>query len=197
MREKEPLVDRIIPWAIAAGVAVFLVMMVLGAIFGFAPVSDDKKGLDLSILTMKRADATLDQAREIEERARILLQKTEESLWATRLSEANRNVCVSWYGEPYHGRLAASGIIYDMNARHVAHRWLPFGTRVMFYNPLNGTISHGVIVDRGPFIDGRTFDLSYFMAEELGIIESGIAIVRCWVPELPGELYIGRTSIGD
>jgi rare lipoprotein A (peptidoglycan hydrolase) len=157
----------------------------------------DKKGLDLAILTMERADATLDRAKEIEEQAWILLEKTEASLWSIRLSEANRNVCVSWYGEPYHGRLAASGIAFDMNSRHVAHRWLPFGTRVMFYNPLNGTMSYGIIVDRGPFIDGRAFDLSYFMAEELGVVESGVAIVRCWVTELPGEMCAGRPSEED
>jgi rare lipoprotein A len=125
------------------------------------------------------------------------MHKTEGYLWALRLSEANRNVCISWYGEPYNGRLAASGIRFDMNARHVAHRWLPFGTKVAFYNPLNGAVSHGVIVDRGPFIDGRAFDISYSMALELGVVECGIAIVRCWVPELPGELLIGRPSSED
>lgn len=175
---------------LAAGLA--LVALDLG------PRPRQSQKLDLAPLTLHEADETLAKAQEIGEQARIIMRKTEESLWALRLSEANRNVCVSWYGEPYNGRLVASGVRFDMNARHVAHRWLPFGTKVMFYNPLNGAMSNGVIVDRGPFIDGRAFDISYSMALELGIVECGIAIVRCWVPELPGELSVtGRASTGD
>lgn len=183
--------------ALAFSAAVLIITGIALCAFLPEPRPRQSQKLDLALLTLREADETLAKAQEIGEQARIIMRRTEESLWALRLSEANRNVCVSWYGEPYHGRLAASGVRFDMNARHVAHRWLPFGTKVMFYNPLNRTVSNGVIVDRGPFIDGRIFDLSYSMALELGIVECGIAIVRCWVPELPGELYIGRVSEED
>jgi hypothetical protein len=173
----------------------FFVVGVYGVFFASGALSSPRARLaqkvDPARLSLRAADETLSRAKELGEQARILLGRAETALWAARLSEADRNVCVSWYGKPYHGRLAASGVRFDMNDRHVAHRWLPFGTKVMFYNPLNGEVSHGVVVDRGPFIDGRIFDVSYFMAEELGMVEQGIAIVRCWVPELPGELDVG------
>lgn len=34
----------------------------------------------------------------------------------------------SWYGDPYHGRKAANGEIYDMNTFTAAHKSLPFET---------------------------------------------------------------------
>ncbi len=174
-----------------------LAIGVCSIFIGLAPGPMKGQGVDLAALTLRRAEASLDRAKELHEQSMILLQKAEGELWAARLSEANRNVCVSWYGKPYHGRFTTSGVRFDMNARHVAHRWLPFGTKVVFYNPLNGEVSHGTIVDRGPFIDARAFDVSFLMAKELGIIEPGIAIVRCWVTELPGELLRGRPSTGD
>jgi len=36
----------------------------------------------------------------------------------------------SWYGDPYHGRRAANGEIYDKNKMTAAHRTLPFVTTV-------------------------------------------------------------------
>ncbi len=183
--------------ALAFAAAVFLVMGLVLDTRSEPPWMGQAQRVGLVALTLRRAEASLDRAKELREQSMILLQKAEGELWAARLSEATRNVCVSWYGKPYHGRLAASGVRFDMNDRHVAHRWLPFGAKVVFYNPLNGEVSHGTVVDRGPFIDGRAFDVSFFMAQELGIIEPGIAIVRCWVTELPGELLRGRPSMED
>ena len=40
----------------------------------------------------------------------------------------------SWYGKPFHGKLTASGEVYNMNALTAAHNSLPFGTRVEVTN---------------------------------------------------------------
>ncbi len=62
-----------------------------------------------------------------------------------------------------------------------AHRSLPFGTRVNVTNLANG---HSVIVrinDRGPFIRGRSIDLSASAARAIGMTGAGVARVRMHV----------------
>ena len=44
----------------------------------------------------------------------------------------------SWYGEPFHGRRASNGEIYDMYKLTAAHRTLPFETMVRVTNLSNG-----------------------------------------------------------
>src|SRR5882724_8800137 len=61
----------------------------------------------------------------------------------------------SWYGDPYHGRAAANGEIYDMEKMTAAHRTLPFGTEVRVTNLSNAKSVDVRIIDRGPFIAGR------------------------------------------
>ncbi len=98
----------------------------------------------------------------------------------------------SWYGHPYHGRLAASGEIYDMHRLTAAHRTLPFGTRVRVHNLANSKTVDVKINDRGPFIEGRLIDLSRAAALVLGIQRTGKARVRLEV--LPAS---AATSAGN
>ncbi|MBM3724840.1 MAG: septal ring lytic transglycosylase RlpA family protein [Acidobacteria bacterium] len=94
----------------------------------------------------------------------------------------------SWYGEPYHGRRAANGEIYDMEKLTAAHRTFPFGLWVQVENLLNNKTVDVRITDRGPFIDGRIIDLSRAAARAIELIGPGIARVRLTVidpPEAP------------
>jgi rare lipoprotein A len=84
----------------------------------------------------------------------------------------------SWYGNPYHGRAAASGEIYDMNQMTAAHRTLPFGSVVKVTKLDDGKNVEVRINDRGPFVDGRIIDLSRAAARQLGLIGPGTAMVR-------------------
>ena len=59
-----------------------------------------------------------------------------------------------------------------------AHRSLPFGTRVRVTNTANGRSVVVRISDRGPFIRGRSIDLSRSAAHEVGMTEAGVAKVR-------------------
>jgi rare lipoprotein A len=83
----------------------------------------------------------------------------------------------SWYGEPFHGRLTASGERYNMHGLSAAHRSLPFGTRLKVTNPESGQSSVVTVNDRGPFIRGRHLDLSYGAAKEIGLIGAGVGRV--------------------
>lgn len=95
------------------------------------------------------------------------------------------SVQASWYGPGYHGSRAANGSIYDMTKHTLAHKELPFGTVVEFYNPETNLRSRGTITDRGPFIEGRDFDLSAKMAEELGFKEKGLAWLKVRIIRKP------------
>jgi rare lipoprotein A len=84
----------------------------------------------------------------------------------------------SYYGERFDGRRTASGARFDMHALTAAHRSLPFGTRVAVTNKANGRSVDVIINDRGPFVGGRSIDLSKAAAREIGMLGSGTAPVR-------------------
>ena len=44
----------------------------------------------------------------------------------------------SWYGESFHGKQAANGELFDMEALTAAHRTLPLGSMVRVVNLSNG-----------------------------------------------------------
>jgi rare lipoprotein A len=91
----------------------------------------------------------------------------------------------SWYGEPYNGRRAASGEIYNMEQLTAAHRTLPFDTWVEVNNLDNGKQVDVRITDRGPFVAGRIIDLSRAAAREIDMLGPGVARVRLRVIEVP------------
>jgi rare lipoprotein A len=84
----------------------------------------------------------------------------------------------SWYGEPFHGRRASNGEIYDMYKLTAAHRTLPFETIVRVTNLTNGKSTVVRITDRGPFVDNRIIDLSLAAAREVDSVVAGVVPVR-------------------
>ena len=68
-------------------------------------------------------------------------------------------VLASWYGPGFYGRRTACGQTYTAEIVGVAHRVLRCGTLVQITSPTGITLSVPVI-DRGPYITGRTLDLS-------------------------------------
>ena len=94
----------------------------------------------------------------------------------------------SWYGEPFHGRKASNGEIYDMNKLTAAHRTLPFDSMVRVTNLSNGKTTMVRITDRGPFVDNRIIDLSRAAAQEIESIGPGIVPVRIEVLSGPDPM---------
>ncbi|MGQ0666467.1 MAG: septal ring lytic transglycosylase RlpA family protein [Nitrospiraceae bacterium] len=84
----------------------------------------------------------------------------------------------SWYGAQFHGKLAANGEIFNMEALTAAHRTLPLGSMVRVVNLLNGKHVRVRINDRGPYVNGRILDLSYGAATQLGMIDGGISVIQ-------------------
>jgi rare lipoprotein A len=73
----------------------------------------------------------------------------------------------SWYGPGFYGSGTACGQAYDKEILGVAHRTLPCGTLVTFRNPQNGREITVPVIDRGPYVAGRQWDLSRALCEYL------------------------------
>jgi len=56
----------------------------------------------------------------------------------------------------------------------MAHRALPFGTRVRVTNLENQRSVEVVVNDRGPFVSGRIADLSEAAARRIGMVAGGV-----------------------
>jgi len=84
----------------------------------------------------------------------------------------------SWYGNPFHGRHASNGEIYDMYKLTAAHRTLPFETMVRVTNLNNGKTTTVRITDRGPFVANRIIDLSLAAAKDIDSVGPGVVPVR-------------------
>jgi hypothetical protein len=67
---------------------------------------------------------------------------------------------VSWYGPGFYGKRTACGVAMTASLRGVAHRTLPCGTKVTFRNPANGRTITLAVIDRGPYVGGRQWDLT-------------------------------------
>ena len=84
-------------------------------------------------------------------------------------------VRASWYR--LFGRRLASGKWYDRNAVFAAHREYPFGTKLCVTNLRNHRTIILPVEDRGPYVSGRSLDLSYEAAKQLGMIDAGTVLV--------------------
>ena len=98
-----------------------------------------------------------------------------ENIWSKIIT---RKVITSWYGREFHGQKMANGEKFNMHEISAAHKKLPFGKQVFFENLENGRSLIVTIKDRGPYILGRDFDLSYAAAKKLGFIKKGLAQLR-------------------
>jgi rare lipoprotein A len=77
----------------------------------------------------------------------------------------------------YGGGRTASGEVTGPAGLTAAHRTLPFGTMVVVTNLRSGNSVIVRITDRGPYRHRRIIDVSRAAARELGMINSGTAMV--------------------
>lgn len=92
------------------------------------------------------------------------------------------DVISSWYGGRYYnGRRTASGEIYNDQLLTAAHRKLPFGTKIRVTNRENGKSVDVVVNDRGPYIKGRSLDLSKAAFAAIGDTNRGLLHVDIYV----------------
>ena len=81
---------------------------------------------------------------------------------------------VAWYGRKFAGRKTANGERFNPGALTMAHKTLPFGTRVKVTNLKNQKSVVVRVNDRGPFGADRVGDLSQAAAGKLRMLRSGV-----------------------
>jgi rare lipoprotein A (peptidoglycan hydrolase) len=96
-------------------------------------------------------------------RARVLVSGTRRSLGFLNVY---RVASASWYGPGLYGNRLGCGGTLSPGRIGVAHKSLPCGSRL--------TLRHGTrtvrvrVIDRGPYVGGREFDLTEATAQRLG-----------------------------
>ena len=82
-----------------------------------------------------------------------------------RLLYIYRRAIASWYGPGFHGNRTACGQTFTSRLLGVAHRSLPCGYRVTVR--YRGRAITVPVVDRGPYVHGRDYDLTHATKEYL------------------------------
>lgn len=85
----------------------------------------------------------------------------------------------SYYGPGLYGNGTACGRTLTPKTIGVAHKKLPCGTRVVF--AYRGRWARAKVIDRGPYIPGRTWDLTERLAKRLDMLTVGTAKVKAVV----------------
>jgi rare lipoprotein A len=117
----------------------------------------------VQVMMCVRAQSAADSIRRINRKAPLVLIDTGVA---------------SYYHAKFHGRITASGELYDQNKMTAAHNRLPLGTNIKVTNLRN---KRSVIVrvnDRLHHRNKRLVDLSRAAAVRLGYIGRGITRVK-------------------
>jgi rare lipoprotein A len=114
----------------------------------------------------------------------LLLATTPKGVYAAIATGSE--VAVSFYGNggqhecgknrPCQGAQTACGQMFNMYKVSVAHKTLACGTAVRFC--YEGKCLVAPVTDRGPYVKGRSFDLSLGAAKRLGITKNGVTRLK-------------------
>jgi rare lipoprotein A len=87
---------------------------------------------------------------------------------ARRIGRLNvyRVALASWYGPGFYGRRTGCGGTLGYSQLGVAHKTLPCGTKVTLRH--NGRRVRVPVIDRGPYVGAREYDLTGATARKLG-----------------------------
>ena len=88
---------------------------------------------------------------------------------------AYRYAQASWYGPGLYGNRTACGQTLSPSTRGVAHKSLPCGTKLSIRHGSNEV--HVRVIDRGPYVGDREFDLTEATRNDLGFGSTGQILV--------------------
>ncbi|HEY6298266.1 MAG TPA: septal ring lytic transglycosylase RlpA family protein [Candidatus Binatus sp.] len=91
---------------------------------------------------------------------------------------ASHTEVASWYGPGFAGHRTSTGEVYNPEGLTAASPTLPLGSHVRVVNPDTGRSVVVRINDRGPFVHGRSLDLSHGAARQIGLTAKGVGRVQ-------------------
>jgi rare lipoprotein A (peptidoglycan hydrolase) len=126
----------------------------------------------------KASKVVAKQAKPADKKAKTHKKRARKSTKKTATNKATKGgwkkARVSWYGPGFYGHGMAGGGKLKRNSMVLAHRSLPFGTKVQV--KYKGRTVIATVKDRGPFIRGRVFDLGPGTAKALHF--SGVGTIK-------------------
>jgi rare lipoprotein A (peptidoglycan hydrolase) len=96
-------------------------------------------------------------------------------------------VKASWYGPGLNGHVTSTGETFNDNKLTAASTTLPLGSVVKVTNPNNGKSVNVRVNDCGPYVHGRSLDLSKRAAQKIGITHEGVAHLKVTPVKIPAE----------
>lgn len=93
-----------------------------------------------------------------------------------KLVRSLRTTGASWYGPGFWGNKTACGNTLRRNTMGVAHKTLPCGSKVLI--GYKGRYMITKVIDRGPYIKGRAWDLTLALSDALKFTPAGVGKVR-------------------
>jgi len=103
-------------------------------------------------------------------------------------------VTASFYGKDFHGKKTSSGETFNMYAYTCANKELPLDTVLKVTNLSNGKTVEVRVNDRGPFVVGRTIDLSTQAAIDLDMTKEGLAQVKLEIVKMGPDTKLSRDT---
>ena len=100
----------------------------------------------------------------------------------------------SFYGADFHGKRTSNNEKYNMYAYTCANKELPFDTILKVTNLANGKSVQVRVNDRGPFVSGRTVDLSTQAAIDLEMTKAGLATVKLEIVKRGPDTNLSRDT---
>lgn len=138
------------------------------------------RGLALGApLSADFADQTDGAVRSVQASAALASDGIVSQATRKALASRMRGQRASWYGPGFYGNRTACGKRLKTTTVGVAHKKLPCGTRVAF--AYMGHWVRAKVIDRGPYVPGRKWDLTEALATQLGTVPAGTAKVKAVV----------------
>ena len=117
-------------------------------------------------LADKYGASTEAAVRDFERSAGLETDGVLEPATHNALAESMASQIATWYGPGFYGNETACGETLTREMVGVAHKTLPCGTRVVVR--YGGTYVRTTVIDRGPYANGASWDLTGAAADLLG-----------------------------
>ena len=138
--------------------------------------------------SLERGDIRIDQAGIVGILERTYLVRRENGIQVSKILVAKKVITQPTPKKVHHGthvtEYGSGGASWysGVGALTVAHRTLPFGTKLHITNKANGKSVVVTVADRGPFIAGRLVDLSYDAFAQIASPGAGVVQVNVEAP---------------